>query len=714
MASNAEARAAQAQVEQLQAALIKADAAGDTAGAKTLADHLRRVKETTAWITPIEHQKEAPPGMLANAWDGTKNFGIGLAKGVLAPIDGGAQLLSKGVATAAHAIAPGSDADKWLAGQANDVANINTDRENKYQAATPGSIAAGVGNLIGQIAVPLKGTQAAARGASFGAKLAAGATTGAVVGAAQPVYNAGDKNLESLITGANPVDYWSEKAKQIGLGAALGGGLSSAASAGGAVIDALRPVISPKSAVGEQLLKGLEKAKADAQAPVTGAAGANGTASTFDPGSFVSLTGSRNPADVVARLRGAQSLVPGSMPTTAQVAGVPELVMAEKVLKNNPAYRGPFEDRSIANNAARLGQLLSVAKTPADLQKAIEARSTESKPLYDAAKSATLPVDDALTELLSRPSAQQAIARGKRLAAERGEQVALEDATPAGNGASAILDASGKPFASATPAQPGTIGGNMLQYMKMGLDDMQSAGRTQGIGSHEAGALSDTQNALQSWIEKNSPDYLAANSAYAKASQPINTMQAAQDLYGKLSNGTMNAAGDVSPALSQYRTGLAKALKSSPYGIEPEAQKSLEAIQADLQRETISNSIKSSGSDTAFNLQAPNWLGSQLYGDKMDGKSMLGRLGAGVGGFLTGGPMGAAGGALGAQKAGEFVGNRVNAEFQKAMLDPQYFAKLLGDALDRQSGNSSTFQKLAPVWARGATVGAENVITPPQ
>lgn len=686
-------------LDQLRAALIKADAAGDTAGAKILADHIRSIS-----APPAVAAAKAGPSLAAQAWDGTKNLGLGLVKGVMAPVDGAAQLLTNGMASAAHAVAPGSGADKWAKNYAREVNDINTDRENKYQAMTPGSIAAGVGNIIGQVAVPLRGTQAATRGASLGAKLASGATTGAVVGAAQPVYGAGERSLTDLITekvGA-PVDYWSEKAKQVLLGGLLGGGLSTAAAGAGAIGNAVRPLLSPKSAVGDQIIEGLAKARA-AAAPGMPA----------DP-NLPGILANRDPAAVLEKLRTAGQLVEGSRPTTAQVAGVPELVMAEKVLKNNPASRVPFEDRAIANNQARLAQLLAVAKTPQELQAAVTARAAESKPLYDAAKAAVLPVDDELNALLSRPSAKAAIARGQQLAREKGETVEMNAATPAAGAApSGLVDLNGNPIMSpGAAAQAGSISGNMLQYLKMGLDDLQSAGRTQGIGSHEARALGDTEGALQGWMERNSPDYTAANAAYAKASQPINTMQAAQDLYGGLSSGTMNAAGDVSPMLSQYRTQLAKALKSSPYGIEPGAQKSLEAIQDDLQRETISNSIKSAGSDTAFNLQAPNWLSGQLFGDKLDGKSLLGRIGAGAGGFLTGGPMGAAGGALGAEKAGQFVGNRVNTEFQKAMLDPEYFAKLLGDALERQTAGASALQKLTPIGTRGATVGAENTIAP--
>lgn len=662
-------------LDQLQAALLKADAAGDTAGAKILADHIRLVS------APVPGGAKQPaPGVLANAWDGAKNFGLGLAKGVLAPIDGGAQLLSQGIASAAHAVAPGSAADKWARDQANDVSNINTNRENAYQSLTPGSVAAGIGNVIGQVAVPLKGTQAATRAASLGAKLASGVTTGAVVGASQPVYGAGDRSLADLIVDSHPVDYWSEKARQIGLGAVLGGGLSGATAAGGAVINALRPVLSPKSTVGDQLLKGLGKVST----PTPLAPDATGN--------LPALTGSSAPADVLARLLAARPLVPGSVPTTAQVAGVPELVMAEKTLKNNPAFRGAFEDRSIANNQARLTEIQRIARTPEDLLRAENARTAETAPLYAAARESTLPLDDGLQSLLSRPSMQQAITRAGKLAAERGEP----------------------PLALPTAGQPppATIDGGMLQYIKMGLDDLQKVSDAKGIGAHESGALHDTQGALGGWINTNWPAYVAADRAFASASRPINSMQAGQGIYNSLTDGTLNAAGDVAPVLSQFRTQYAKALKNSPYGLPPETQSALDAIQADLQRETISNSIRSAGSDTYFNTQAPNWLSGKLFGENLDGKSMAAQA---LGGLLAGhGSLGMAtlGGAVGAQKVGQFVGNRVSNEFQNAMLNPDHFAKLLGDALERQSSGESTFQRLAPAWTRGATVGAENVMSP--
>lgn len=678
-------------LDRLHDALMQADAAGDKAGAQVLADHIRALSAPAAAATPA-----APQGVVDKAWDGIKNFGLGVAKGVMSPVDGGAQLLSNGVAKLANLVAPDSDTAKSLSSEAQRVNDINTDRENKYQAMTPGSVAAGVGNVLGNVIVPIGPAAGAVRGATLAGKLGRAAVTGGTIGAVQPVYNAG--------SGDQPASYWDEKGKQVALGTVLGGAMGGAGSALGGLASAAQPLIQPAKTVGNMLSKQLAKASG-ASTPEEMAAALRGDVS--------GLTGSKAPGDVLQRLQDAQSLVPGSLPTTAQVAGVPELVMAEKTLKNNPAYRGAFEDRSTTNNQARLAQLLQVAKTPQDLQSAIDARASASSPLYDAAGSAQLPIDDTLKSLMNRPSGLAAMARGRKIAAERGDPIGVTDGTAAVPPApSSILDASGNPFAGAgTPEVPATMSGKALQYMKMGIDALQSEGRTTGISSHEANALAGTQNDLTKWIEQQSPDYAKANQTYASLSQPVNTMEAAQALHGGLANGTLNATGDISPALSQYRTQLAKALKNSPYGIEPGAQKSLEAIQSDLQRETISNSIKSAGSDTMFNAQAPNWLSGKLYGDSLDGKSKTASGLAGLAGFLNGGPLAAAGASMASQKIGQFAGNRVNAEFQKAMLDPKHFAKLLSEAIDRNNA-SGLLDKLTPVGARATTYGAENIAAP--
>lgn len=623
----------------------------------------------------------ASPSMWDNFKEGAGNLALGTAKGLADPVYGISQLALNAANKGAQAF--GSNA---IQNTANDYNKFLTDQEHWYQNETAGSIAAGVGRVGGNLAMPVKGAQLL-KGASVIPRAINAGVTGAVIGATQPVVGAADSTLSDLVTGNMPNNYWNEKGLQVGLGALAGGSLSAAGSALGGMYNAVKPIVAPRSAAGDILLKGVQKIGAD------------------DPGSLGALV--NNPTALADRIKAAESLVPGSLPTTAQVAGLPQLVMAEKTLKNNPNYRVAFEDRAIANNAARLAALKGVAQTPEELAMAVEARRSMTAPLYDAANATVHPVDEGLQTILGRPSAQAALARGKKLAAERGEQAGPQAGTPATQ--SMLVDESGKNFPG-LPAVAGSIDGKTLQYLKMGIADLQKEGKVNGMGSHEANALSSTRNDLDSWLVDNSPAFKLANDAYKKASVPINSMEVGQQLYGGLADGTLNAAGDISPALSQYRAKYAQALKASKYGIAPEAQKTLDAIQSDLQRETISNSIRSSGSDTYFNAQSPNWLASKLYGENLDGKSMVGKgLGA-LTGLLTGGPMGAAGGYVAGQKLGAFAGDRVNTALQDAMLNPELFAKLLKEAAAR-SAKQSGGGLLSPSLQKAGALGADNSLS---
>lgn len=630
------------------------------------------VRKLTA-KTPAKATQEAPPTMWDSLKEGAGNLLYGTAKGLADPVYGVSQLALHG----ANTLSGGR-----LQDTTNQYDKFLSDVERQYQADTPGSIAAGTGRVFGNLAMPAKGANVL-KAATTVPRAVNAAVTGAGIAATQPIFDASN--------------YWADKGLQVGVGTVAGGGLSLGGSALGGVVNAARPLVAPQSAAGNILYKGVQKVGAE-----EGGAGNVG-----------SLAG--DPLALAARLRTAEPLVPGSLPTTAQVAGLPQLVMAEKTLKNNPNYRVAFEDRAIANNQARLSALRSVAQTPEALEAAIQARSQLTAPLYDAANATVHPIDEGLQSILDRPSAQAALTRGKKLAAERGEEASPSAGTaaiPERQVASSVLDSSGRPFTATVPGQdavPGTINGKTLQYLKMGIDDLQKEGKVNGMGSHEANALGATRGDLDSWLVNNSPSFKQANTSYANASVPINTMQVGQQLHGGLAEGTLNAAGDISPALSQFRSNYAKALKDSKYGIDPGAQRTLDAIQSDLQRETISNSIKSSGSDTFFNAQSPNWLASKLYGENLDGKSMVGKgLGA-LTGLLTGGPMGAAGGYVAGQKLGAFAGDRVNTALQDAMLDPKLFAKLLAEAAARSGQKPGGL--LSGSIPKAAVLGSDDAVS---
>lgn len=151
---------------------------------------------------------------LQNPVKAGQNAVLGVGKGIVDAVDGGAQLLSRGVAGGVHKFFPDSAADKLMQGEVKKVETYNKDREDRYQAATKGSVLAGVGRAGGSVAIPLNGLSKLERGASLAAKVRGGAATGTIAGALQPVYGDEDKAPSAFV---------KDKLIQMGGGAALGG-----------------------------------------------------------------------------------------------------------------------------------------------------------------------------------------------------------------------------------------------------------------------------------------------------------------------------------------------------------------------------------------------------------------------------------------------------------------------------------------------------------
>lgn len=158
-----------------------------------------------------------------------------LAKGMRDPIDGGAQLLTKilpqGVVDA------GNSVNNWLADKTGLVARVpeggvdqmTREAEAKYQAQRAAGGESGfdgyrtIGNVLSPANLAIAARAPAA--ATLAGRIGVGALTGGASGALAPVGSG---------------DFWSEKLKQAGIGAALGGAIP--AIAGGAA-----RVISPNA-----------------------------------------------------------------------------------------------------------------------------------------------------------------------------------------------------------------------------------------------------------------------------------------------------------------------------------------------------------------------------------------------------------------------------------------------------------------------------------
>lgn len=544
-------------------------------------------------------------------------------------------------------------------------------REKYYQANVPDNLANNTAAVVGGIAPYIAGGFGAglsklgtgvAEGAAklvpqavadympeaiakLAPKIVSGVTQGAAVGAMSPVTDAGS--------------YADQKAGQMETGAAIGGAVPSLVSTARGAGNLLKPFTNPNQIVGEALSKW---------------AGS-------DP-------------ETIAKLKSANELVPGSSPTTAQVIANPDIVQAEKALSNNPQYKGQFMDRDIANNDARWQAVQNAASTPQQLAQAIKDRSAAAAEWVGAPATATTPavsgklqngnpvpvqpIIDALTGLKNAPISIRPTVTG----AANDILGELQNRSFQVQGASKELSGY-----SGGGAPPMAISPGDLDALRQNVRDYLVKNATNGaVSSQQEAALAPVKNAITDAIEQANPGYRNYLANFAKNSIPINDMQAAQGILdSNLANRGANASGAPQINLGGFNTQLAKAL-DTPYGISPELENNLTNIQKDLQRGTISNSVRVPGSDTGYNLQAPGWIGKQVYGSEFGGASPALKWGAGALGaaaehanpvvmFGT-----AAAGYKGVDMLAGYAGRKVNNLLADALLNPSKAADLIQGA----------------------------------
>ena len=215
-------------------------------------------------------------------------------------------------------------------------------------------------------------------------------------------------------------------------------------------------------------------------------------------------------AQVIQRLQNAKPLVPGSMPTAAQVAENGGIAALERsAAAANPT---DYTARAMGQSSARLNVLRNLAGDDTTMAAAESARKTASKALYDQADVGMAPVDTYFKGLQMRPQFKSAIDRAQKLAKDNG----LDDIF--------FRDKDGKPLA---------VIGEGAHYIKKALDDFADQGSDAYIGKASAGAASKTNELFQKWLDSSIPEYGAAKAAYAARSAPINQMQVGRALMDK-------------------------------------------------------------------------------------------------------------------------------------------------------------------------------------
>lgn len=357
-----------------------------------------------------------------------------------------------------------------------------------------------------------------------------------------------------------------------------------------------------------------------------------------------------DPAQAAANMRTNTGATPGFNPTAGQAANDAGVASVERTARAiDPGGFGAVDE---GQRAALVNALRGIAKTPEERATAVAARDAATEALYDTAKQATVPGDATLDALMQRPSMQSAQARAASLALERGEpvvrsgghhggvQLGLTAAKPAQTVSTGILDASGNPITTMTPAQPATYSGKSLHDLKMGLSDAIGS-PVSGMQGAERSAAVGTQKEFLQWLESKIPEYGQARQTFADMSKPINQMDVGQELYNRFVPALADTGGvpfkSRADALAQALrngddlvrnvTGMKGATMAGT--MEPEQMATLGGIVKDAQMKAAADSVgKGVGSDTVQKMamsnliqQAgiPNWFGMLPVGGKMGG-----------------------------------------------------------------------------------------------
>jgi len=624
------------------------------------------VVDTKAAPAAVKTSTEAPKKSDSGLVEGASNFVRGAAHGVEQDlVRGPAQFIGEGVQSLIGLIPGIKDTQYWRDIQANAKEQGDTIKQNEaqYQAATPGSVAAGAGrvaaNLIGlggskakdviqkggevgkKIVYNLGGGETAQAGGRLLGMSAGSSALGAATGAIAPVTQEGD--------------YGQNKLSQITTGAAVGAALPVAGAAVGAAGRyagrAARSFVEPFTEAGQNRIAG-------------------NILQRFSEG-----------GPTAANLA---ELVPGSRPTLAQATGNPGLATLERGIQSaTPQGANAFAERAAANAQARSAALENNIGSNADLLAAKAQRAANAADDYLSTQIGIPTANTEYAALKETPAFRSAFARAQAMARNAGTSVETT-----------VQNRANINRGGATSAPETYVSGQGLQIIKEALDDQITKAAQSGQGK-QAANLRGVQQKLLDLMDREIPGYADARAAYAEASRPIDAMKFLQGL------NLTDAQGNVTLAKVQNALKNLEKQRNLPgvreaKSVSPEQIQMLTSLRDDLLRAANSGAGKSIGSNTFQNLATNNILENALPGPVR---------------MLLGGNSGPVGTLAG--KAGNLIYGGSNEAIQnrllELMMNPQSGLNALqnvgGNQLTGTLGSNALLQRLAPNLLPAATVG---------
>jgi hypothetical protein len=497
-----------ATIEELSSALIKADAAGNAADAKAFADAIRQMQSAApAAPSDIPSRSALTTALMAPI----APF-AGLSSGVANVVLGGQRLLGKGL-SAIGAADTGTflqeDAARRLAESQATVAPF----KQEYPMLT------GTGELISEVGAtfPLGGALAAPlRLIPRAAPLAQAIQTGG--------FSTG-RNLQGATGVARAGDVGVRAAGGAALGGTTAAVINPEDAEAGALTGAGVGVFAPGAV--NLLAKNMGKLADIRQMP-------NQLAATI---ARESLGSPEQIAAARAAMQQAEGLGLTAQQALARAGVVSPSAQAtlEKVIKQSdfPGARPAVDTRAAIEAAQESARKSTIQGITPDLTKAINARRAASKPFYEAADRAVVPIDAELSSVILRMP-KGTLSQAANIAKIDGRPFILGKTTPTKMVETGILDAAGNPVMREVPGETAEITGESLHYIKRALSDIAYGAPTTQVGR-------DTQLAARSLLgeytkvfETKVPDYGQARQIFSDLSAPVNQAQVLKEMLSVL------------------------------------------------------------------------------------------------------------------------------------------------------------------------------------
>lgn len=238
------------------------------------------------------------------------------------------------------------------------------------------------------------------------------------------------------------------------------------------------------------------------------------------------------PENVAAGRNALQEAIKAGDDVTAQqalaqgkvVAPGAQAVIQKTISKTSPAVQ---ETKALADEAARMSTIKEI--TP-DLDAAVKLRKVTSKPLYEAADKAIVPIDNDVSAILAR------MPKGTLAAAAN---IAKMEGRPFIMGKASVgkmvempgqFDQFGKPIMVPATSKMAELTGESMHYIRRALSDV-------AYGSPATSAGRDTQMAARTLLddyvkvfESKVPEYGQARAIFSDLSAPVNQAQVLREM----------------------------------------------------------------------------------------------------------------------------------------------------------------------------------------